>query len=374
MLQNILNKEDFNLFSHAAEFSRVHLSSPCEERDHQSEFAQDLWNLLLREGYTDLFIPTNLSGSGLNLTSACAVLNGLAQKSSDNGLLFSLAAHLLAVQLPVLRFSAQQPELKLRVSGKNILANAMTEARGGSDAFNMDSTAFLDGNNYKVKASKCWITNAPVADQILLFVSTDKNKGAMGGITAFLVDKTNFLVGEKYSKLGLRTSPASDVFVDAVLSAGDIVNEPGSGLMIFQTAMNAERIGMAAMNLGIMEHLMEEVLSFIRLKKSTGVDLMNFHSVSHLLAEMKIKLDACRLMVYYAAGIFDQEKNVNAIAAELKVLSSESLKFCADAAMTICASGTYQTGWIERTLRDAQASGIYSGTNHIQKNIISAYL
>ncbi|MFN3341364.1 MAG: acyl-CoA dehydrogenase family protein [Flavobacteriales bacterium] len=374
MLDNILNKEDLQLYIHASDFSRKHLSGSFEEADRSCSFAKLSWDQLVKSGYTSLFVSKENGGYGLGLKSVAAVLNGLSRYSNDNGLLFSLAAHLLAAQAPIVKFLNPGHNIFKEICGGSILANAMSESQGGSDAFSMTSTAQRKNSGYQIRASKVFVTNAPIASFALVFAVTDIEKGVFGGISCFIVPKENFEAGAPLQKMGLRTSPTAELFVDSNCSNDNMLGSEGSGFITFQYAMNAERIGIAALHLGTMERLLSSTLEKARQKKPNGKDLMAFQAVSHLIAEMKVKIDASRLFVYHAAEMFDKGYNVNDLASEVKVLVSESLNFCASTALQIHAGNGYVEGWLERFVRDAHAATIYSGTTEIQKNIIAAHL
>lgn len=375
MLKTILDPESFQLHENAVEFSRAFLSGGAEMIDRDAVFSAHLWSLLSDAGYTTLVLPKQNGGEGISMTSACAVVHGLALNTKDNGLLFSLCAHLFAGLAPLTKFSnAQTLGFSEAISKNAIISNAMTEPHGGSDAFSMRSRGRVVESGFEIEASKNFITNAPIATHALVFVSTDETKGALGGISCILVNNKQFVASSPQSTMGLRTSPISEFFVSSVVSSNQIINSLGSGFMIFQYAMEMERVGIAAMHLGTMGQLLTDCIRFSKEHFSQGRSLISHQAISHRLAEMKVKLDASTLMVYHAAELLDKGQSLASYSSEVKLFVSEALLFCAQSALQIRAGNGYSTGWIERFLRDAHAASIYSGTSEIQKNIIAAYL
>lgn len=376
MLKEILDTENYRLYRHSSEFSSAVLAEGGLDSDRHAVFPQEKWEQLAKNGYSSLFVPESIGGAGLRLQSACAVVAGLARHCDDNGLLFSLGAHLFAGLAPIVRFgnnSWSTTVVEQVIKGK-ILCNAMTESESGSDAFAMKSVAEKKDTQYKIQASKTFISNAPVADYALFFVVTDKNKGAFGGISCFLIDAKHFSTGINQEKMGLRSSPMSELFVEEMIGEEMVLSEIGAGFMIFQHAMEVERIGLSAMHVGTMKRIFHETLQFAKQRKSQGKPLITHQSIAHKLAEMKTRIDASALMVFKAADLFDNQNISMQFASEVKLFVSESLQFCAFTAIQIHGGAGYVSGLIERFARDAHASTIYSGTSEIQKNVISACL
>jgi alkylation response protein AidB-like acyl-CoA dehydrogenase len=308
-------------------------------------------------------------------------LEALGYGSQDAGLNFAICAHLLACVVPVWKHGseAQKRELLPRLcNGTIIAANAMTEPGSGSDAFAMLTRAEADGDGFRLNGVKVFASNAPCADLIVTYAATDPVKGYYGGITAFLVprDTPGFRTGSHFRKLGLRTSPMSEViFENAFVPRSAVLGEVGGGSGIFAQSMDWERVCLGAIHVGAMERLLDISITHARTHKEDGQAIGKSQGVSHQIADMKVRLEAARLIMCQAAGLLDHARDVSMHAAIAKLFVSEALVATATAATRVFGEqGIVEGHEAERALRDSLASTIYSGTSEIQRNIIARWL
>lgn len=217
-----------------------------------------------------------------------------------------------------------------------------------------------------------------MADLAVVFAVTDPDKGFHGGITAFLVEARTpgFSCGQKFDKLGLRTSPVGElVFDDLFLPDAAVLGQVGGGAAVFATAMDWERCLLVAGHVGIMERLLETSVAYARTRQQFGQSIGKFQAVAHRIADMKVQLEAARLLAYRAAWRLENLRNASLDAAMAKLAVSESLlKAALDTVHLHGGYGFMVEYEVERALRDAVGATIYSGTSEMQRNIIARWL
>jgi alkylation response protein AidB-like acyl-CoA dehydrogenase len=204
----------------------------------------------------------------------------------------------------------------------------MTEPGSGSDAFALKTRAVVDGDGFRINGTKIFISNGPVADLVIVFAVTDQQKGFHGGITGFLVEKgaPGFAVGQQFEKMGIRTSPISELVFDNVYVPSEaVLCGVGAGSAVFTHSMDWERICLFASHIGTMERLLEKSIEHARTRIQFGQAIGKFQAVSHRIADMKVHLEAARLLIYRAASRLEQARTVSMDAAIAKLFVSESL-------------------------------------------------
>lgn len=373
-----LTKEQLALKEEMIAFAKEQLNVGLVKRDKEQIFDRSLWEKCGEHLIPGLGIPAKYGGRGSDPVELAVALEGLGYGCEDGGLCFALCAHLLACVIPIWKHGSEEQKLELLPSLSNgtlIAANAMTEASGGSDVYNMKTTAVEDGNGFRLNGKKVFCSNAPVADLVLTYAMTDREKGFFGGITAFLLNKNqhDFHCTEKVDKVGVRTCMMGDVnYDDLEVSPSFVLGEVGGGGVIFTESMNWERALLGACHLGAMERLLERGIQFVNQRKS-GVQTISQHqAIAHQLADMRVNLNAARLLTYQAAWDLSQGNKVNTTAAISKLYVSETFKEMTIKMMQIFGGAAYRGSHeAERLLRDALGSTIYSGTSEIQRNLIA---
>jgi len=375
-----LSAEQQELKAAAVAFARRELDQDLAKREDAGEFSPQAWRACAKFGIQGLPIPAELGGGGADILTTVLVMEGLGYGCHDNGLIFSLNAQLWSLQMPLVKFGTpaqQQAYLPGLMSGDLIGVHAMTEPDSGSDAFSMRTRVERRGDDYVLNGTKLYITNAPIADVVLVFAA-DPGKPRMTGISAFLVEKgtPGFSVTRGLEKMGLRTSPMGEVVLDdCVVPASSLLGKEGAGMAIFNSSMTWERSCILASAVGAMQRQLETSVEYARVRKQFGQSIGKFQAVSDKITDMYLRVEAARLLVYQVAWLGQQGKSVLAEAAAAKLFTSEAwVASSLDAIQVHGAYGYMKESGIERDLRDAVASRIYSGTSEIQRVILARML
>lgn len=375
-----LSAEQQDLKTAAAAFARGELDRDLATREQAGEFSHAAWRACARFGVQGLPVPTAMGGGGADILTAVLVMEGLGYGCHDNGLIFSLNAQMWSVELPIVKFGTpaqQQRYLPGLISGDLIGVHAMTEPDSGSDAFSMRTRAERKDDCYVLTGTKQYVTNAPVADVMLIFAARPDTP-PMAGVSAFLVEKgaPGLTVTKHLDKMGLRTSPMAEIVLDeCVVPAENRLGPEGAGMAIFNHTMVWERSCILASALGSMQRQLEASVQYARDRKQFGQPIGNFQAVAAKLADMYVRLEAARLLVYRAAWLGQQGGAAVAEAAAAKLFTSEAwVASSLDAVQLHGAYGYMRESGIERDLRDAVASTIYSGTSEIQRVILARML
>ena len=362
-------------------FTTATLNDDVARRDREQQFSRALWKKCGEMGIQGLPVPEEYGGSGVDALTCVIGLEALGYGCRDGGLVFALCAHLLSCVVPLWKFGNEEQKKRYLpglCDGTLVGVHAMTEPGSGSDAFALRTRATPDGAGFRINGTKTFISNAPEADLVIAFAVTDPAKGFHGGITAFLVERgtPGFSSGAKFEKMGLRTAPLGElVFDDVKVGPDAILAGVGAGSGIFTTAMDWERICLGASHIGTMEHLLERSLEYARTRTQFGQAIGKNQAVSHRIADMKVQLEAARLLAYRSAWRLDRVRSVAMDASMTKLLISESLVSAALATVQVHGGYGFMTEYeVERALRDAIASTIYSGTSEMQRNIIARWL
>lgn len=376
-----LTAEQKALREQIVEFSRDVLSPGAAERDQTQLFSRELWQKCGEFGLQGLPVSEEFGGLGLDSLSSAIALEALGYGCRDGGLVFSLCAHLLSCVIPIWKHGT--PEQRERFlpglcNGTLVGGNATTEPGSGSDAFAMRTHAERRDNGYVLNGTKMFVSNGPVSDLLLVYAATDRSKGFYGGITAFIVEKDTpgLTASGKIEKMGIRTSPLGELALEDVFVPDEMVlGKVGSGAPFFLESMDWERTLLFAAHIGTMEYLLEQAVSYARTRTQFGQPIGKFQAVAHRIADMKVNLEAARLLAYRAAWRLDHSRTASLDAAITKLFVSETLVRNALDALQVYGGYGYMTEYeIERALRDAVGSTIYSGTSEMQRNIIARWL
>jgi alkylation response protein AidB-like acyl-CoA dehydrogenase len=360
-------------------FAQQELNERLIERDLEEEFSWDAWKKCAKFGIQGLPIPEEYGGGSADILTTVCGLEALGYGCRDNGLIFALNAHMWSSEIPLLTFGThaqKQKYLAKLVNGEWIGIHAMTEPMSGSDAFSLRTRAERKGDCYVINGSKTFISNAQVAEMVIVFANLDPSKGA-AGISAFIVDKDTpgFSISKKLHKMGLRTAPMAELaFVDCEIPVENLLGKEGDGQLIFTSSMEWERICILAGHLGAMQRMLETSVRYARERHQFGKPIGDFRAVSDKIADMDIRLEASRLLLYKAAWLKSKGRHPLREAAIAKAYVAEACVQSCLEAIQIHGGYGYMTEYqIERELRDAISGKIYSGTTEIQKNIIARF-
>ena len=367
--------EQVEFFETVAGLART-LTADTRERDPSSTFSRRAWDRCAEVGLHGLPAPEEYGGSGADALTTIVALEALGYGCPDNGLVFTINAHLWTSVVPVWRHGTEEQRrrwLPGLCSGKLIGCHAATEPDAGSDVFGMSATARASEGGYVLNGRKVFITNAPVADLLIVFARTSKGIGPIG-ITAFMVEAgTPGCSVTEMDKLGLRTSPMGEVALeDCLVPESAVLGKVGRGAEVFQTSMAWERACIMASQVGTMRRTMEACIGYARSRRQYGKPIGKFESVADKIANMKVAVDASRALVLRVGWLMDQGMDAALEAAVAKVFVSEaSVRTHLDAVQIHGGYGYMTEFEVERALRDAIGGTIYSGTSEIQRRIIA---
>ena len=362
-------------------FAQRELNEGIADRDRDQTFSRELWRKCAGLGIQGLPVPEEYGGSGYDSLSCAIALEALGYGCRDGGLVFSLCAHLLACVVPVWLYGSEAQKRRYLpglIDGTLVGMHAITEPGSGSDTFAMRTRAEPTDNGWLINGTKTFVSNGPVGDVAVAFAMTDARKGFHGGVTAFLVEKATpgLSAGSKFEKMGLRTAPLGELFFDAVPVCHDaVLGSVGGGSTLFATVMDWERILLVASHVGTMERLLETAIKYARTRSQFGQTIGKFQAVAHKIADMKVQLEAARLLTYRSAWRLGNVRNASLDASITKLFVSESLiKAGLDTIQIHGGYGLMIEYEVERTLRDALGSTIYSGTSEMQRSMIARWL
>jgi alkylation response protein AidB-like acyl-CoA dehydrogenase len=372
--------EQAHLRETIANFARAELNAGLLEREKLGEFNREGWRKCAEMGVHGLPVPREYGGMGLDALTTMGVLESLGYGCKDNGLVFSINAHMWTLEMPLLSFGTEQQKqrwLPRLCSGELIGANAMSEPGSGTDAYSLSTRAERRDDRYLISGSKVFVSNGPVADLYLVFATVDPAKGA-NGVSAFLVEKGSrgLTVGPHAQKMGLKTSPMSELFFDGCeIPAENRLGREGAGKNLFTDSMTWERSCILAAAVGAQQRLLDTCVRYANQRKQFGQPIAKFQLVASRLVDMKLRLETSRALLYRAGWLKSRGKSIFMEAALAKLHISECWVASAQDAVQIHGGYGYMAEYeVERELRDAVASRIYSGTSEVQRMIIAPLL
>jgi hypothetical protein len=352
------------------------------ERPHPEPETLDreAWLRCARFGIQGLPVPEQYGGSGADASTIALALEELGAGCRDNGLLFALNAQMWAFEVPVTRFGTEEQKrryLPALCDGSLVAAQAMSEPGSGSDAFSLATRADRRNGGFVLSGAKTFVSNAPEADVVLVYATIDAAQG-FAGLCAFLVDRgtPGLEIGPPLQKMGLRTAPMSELFLDGCEVGEDrLLGKVGAGMAIFNVAMLWERSLILAAALGTMRRQVERCVEHARDRQQFGRPIGGYQAVAHRIVEMQVRLETARLLTYRLAWLLERGEARAADAALAKLYVSECyLQSSLDALQVFGGYGYMSEYGFEGEVRDAVAGRIHSGTSDIQRNIVARHL
>ena len=328
-----------------------------------------------QQGLLKHAVPKNAGGYGDRFADLVQAHEALGAACRDTGLLLSINAHLWGTLFPLLTHGnnrQQETYLNDLINGRRIGGHAITEPQAGSDLAALTTTAVRSGDGFLLTGHKRFITNAPIADMLVVYARLEEH------LSAFILHKEDrgaaFLDGPRAS--GCRSATMGDVVLtDCRLPHSRQLGKSGAGALMIQQAMELERAFIFAGICGIMERQLEAVVKFSRERKVHGAHLGKNQAVSHKIADMKLRLDSTRLWIRECARLKDEHKRITLASAQTKLFAAEAfLQSSLDAVQSLGGHGLAEPGRITEWVDDALASRLFSGSSEIQKNIIAALL
>jgi alkylation response protein AidB-like acyl-CoA dehydrogenase len=375
-----LSPEQQRLRAEIVRFAREELNDDLIHRDVDSTFSIEAWKKCAALGMQGLPVPPEYGGAGADALTIVLSMEALGYGSRDNGLIFSLNAQMWSCEVPIVRFGSDEQKQRYLpglCDGSVLGVQCMTEPDTGSDAFGLTTSAVRKAGHFVLNGAKTFITNAPVADVFVVFASTDPSKG-FAGLSAFLVDRDTpgISVGPPFHKMGLRTSPMSEVvFSECEVAEARLLGPEGAGAAVFNHSMDWERSCILAASVGSMQRQLEQSIAYAKERQQFGQPIGKFQAVSHRIVDMKLRLETSRLLLYRLGWMKANGKPTPLDSALVKLHLGESfLASSLDALQTHGGYGYLTEAELEREVRDAIASRIYSGTSDIQRNLVATHL
>ncbi|MDY0039945.1 MAG: acyl-CoA dehydrogenase family protein [Desulforhabdus sp.] len=362
----------------AAQVAREKIKPVRAQLDEQEEFPWEIMKILAQADLFGLYIPEAYGGMGGGIFENCLAIEQIAQVCI--GVATTFAASGLGAY-PILLYGSEEqkqrylPEI---ASGKRLAAFGLTESGAGSDVAGIKTTAVRDGDHYVLNGTKQWITNGGEAEIYSVLALTDRSKGPRGA-SFFIVEKGDpgFSFGKKEKKLGIRASATRElVFQDCRLPKERLIGREGVGFINAMKTFDKSRPGIAALGVGLCQGALDIAVEYARKREQFGKPIITFQAIQHKLANMAIKTEASRALLYSVARHMDTDPpDSSKLAAMVKVFSGDAaMDVATDAVQVLGGYGYMQDYPVEKMMRDAKILQIYEGTNEIQRNIIGQEL
>jgi alkylation response protein AidB-like acyl-CoA dehydrogenase len=367
--------EEEQLFANSVrEFAEAEIKPYVREMDAAGKMRPEIISKAFELGLMGIEVPDEYGGSGGTFFMACIAIEELARVDASVSVCVDVNNTLVANAFLNYGTEEQRKKYLHKLSTTTVGAYALSEAASGSDAFALQTKAEDKGDHYLLNGRKLWITNGNEAGIFIVFATLDPSKGYKG-ITAFIVEKDfpGFTVGHKEDKLGIRASSTTELILeDCQVPKDCVLGEVGKGYKIAIETLNEGRIGIGAQMIGIARGAYEYALAYTKERKQFGQALSEFQGVQFQLAEMAVKVEAARLMVYNAARLKDAKQPFIKQAAMAKLFSSEVAEEVSSLAVNLYGGYGYVKDYpVEKYYRDCKIGQIYEGTSNMQKQTIA---
>ncbi len=364
------------------EFAENEVKPLAQEVDETEEFPVETVKKMGRYGFMGIPIPKQYGGQGADILTYAMCVEELSKVCATTGVIVS--AHTSLCMDPILTFGTEEQKMKYLpdlASGRKLGAFGLTEPGAGTDAQGQQTKAVLDGDEWVLNGSKCFITNGKYADVYVIIAVTgtvEKRGRMMKEISAFIVEKgtPGFTFGTKEEKMGIRGSATYElIFQDCRIPKGNLLGKRGKGFNIAMHTLDGGRIGIASQALGIAEGALDRTVDYVKERKQFGRALSQFQNTQFQLADMKTRVDAAQLLVYRAAVAKMTKDYYGNEAAMAKLFAAETAMWVTTKAVQLHGGYGYIRGYeVERMMRDAKITEIYEGTSEVQRMVISSNL
>lgn len=350
------------------------LKPAAHEADEQEHMSPDAVRKMAELGLLGMTIPEEYGGLPMDNVGITVALEEIARACGGTGL--ALEAHTCLGVVPIVRWGA--PEIKERflprlAVGQSFGCLALTEPDAGSDLAATRTTAVEDGDSWVINGAKAWITNASIADAIVVFLRTDPDQGTRAfSLIVVEADRPGLTIGPKEKKMGVRASPAHALtFEDVRVPKINLLGQRGRGLHQAMEILDSGRVGISALAVGLAQGAYEEALRYARERTAFGKVIAEHEAIQFMLADMATEIQAGRLMLRYAAWLEDQGQRFTIPAAMAKLFTSEMAERAAYRAVQIHGGYGYSKEYaVERIYRDARLLTIGEGTSEVQRMVI----
>jgi alkylation response protein AidB-like acyl-CoA dehydrogenase len=360
------------------EIAEREIAPHAAEVDAESRFPVEARKALTTAGFHATHIPEAYGGEGADAIATCIVIEEVARVDASASLI--PAVNKLG-SMPIILSAddaLKQKVLTTIAAGDAMISYGLSEREAGSDAAAMKTRARLDGDTWVLNGAKAWITNAGISEWYTVMAVTDPEKGA-NGISAFVVhrDDPGFAVGPKERKMGIKGSPTCELyFTDCAIPADRIVGEPGTGFKTALRTLDFTRPTIGAQAVGIAQGALDAAVAYVKDRRQFGTPVADFQGIQFMLADMEMRIEAARHLVYVAAAAGEAGRpDVPRVSASAKAFASDvAMQVTTDAVQLFGGAGYTQDFPVERMMRDAKITQIYEGTNQIQRMVIARNL
>lgn len=344
--------------------------------DEEERFPEATVRQMARYGLLGIPFPTEYGGAGGDNLGYTLAVEELSKACGTTGVILSAHTSLCAAPIHEHGTEAQKQRFLVPLAkGEKLGAFALTEASAGTDAAGQQTTAERRGDHFVLNGSKIFITNAGYADIYVVMAMTDKAKGTRG-ISAFVVEKgtPGFRIGKQEEKMGIRGSATCElIFEEAQVPVENLLGKEGGGFGLAMKTLDGGRIGIAAQALGLAQGALDATVAYVKERRQFGKPLAAFQNTQFQLADMQVRTEAARLLVYRAARLKDAGQPYSVEAAMAKLYASETAMEVTTKAVQLHGGYGYTREYpVERMMRDAKITEIYEGTSEVQRMVVSA--
>ena len=367
------------------EFAENEVKPLAQEIDEQHRFPRETVEKMAKYGFLGIPVPKEYGGQGCDILTYAMCVEELSKVCGTTGVIVS--AHTSLCVDPIMTFGTEEQKQKYAVplaKGEKLGAFGLTEPGAGTDAQGQQTKAVLDGDEWILNGSKCFITNGKEADVYVIFAVTgkiEKRGKMMKEISAFIVEKgtPGFTFGTKENKMGICGSSTYElIFTDCRIPKDNLLGKQGKGFNIAMHTLDGGRIGIAAQALGLAAGALETTINYVKERKQFGRAIGAFQNTQFQLADMATKVEAARMLVYKAARAKDQYQKDGKTAYSVEAAMAKL--YAAEVAMEVTTKAVQLHGGygyikeydVERMMRDAKITEIYEGTSEVQRMVISA--
>jgi len=359
------------------DFAANEVEPLIEEYEAKEDFPKELFPKLGEMGFLGIVFPEEYGGVGMDKITDCIFSEEMGKVNA--GMTMCINAHVGLSMFPIYKFGTDEQKEKYLIpgiEGKIIGSLGLTEPNAGSDARSIRSQAVKEGDKYILNGTKTWITNGNMCDYSIIAAYTDKTKKGEG-ISLFIVDKDSpgFKVGAKIHKLGHKAADTGElIFENCEVPEENLLVGQGGFSSAMGTLLGA-RITHAAKSVGIAQAALDYALQYSKEREAFGRPISKFQAISFKLADMAVKVEAARLMVYKAAWLYSNDKKCIKEASMAKLYAAEVVQSVTTEAVQVLGGYGYGVEYpVERYYRDAKLASLTEGTSEVQKIVISREL
>lgn len=365
------------------DFAENEVKPLAQEVDETEKFPRDTVTKMQKLGFMGIPVPKQYGGQGCDPLTYVMCVEELSKVCGTTGVIVS--AHTSLCADPIMTYGTEEQKQKYLVplaNGTKLGAFGLTEPGAGTDAQGCQTKAVLDGDEWVLNGSKCFITNGKEADIYIIIavtsVTEDKKGRKKKNFSAFIVEKgtPGFTFGAKEKKMGIRGSATYElIFQDCRIPKENLLGPEGRGFPIAMHTLDGGRIGIAAQALGIAEGALETTINYVKERKQFGRSIAAQQNTQFVLADMATKVEAAKMLVYKAAQAKATQKTYSFEAAQAKLFAAEvAMEVTTKAVQLHGGYGYIREYDVERMMRDAKITEIYEGTSEVQRMVISGTL